>query len=97
MASDFHAADVARATQILLDAPAEKIAGQAFNCYDMYIAEQTVAEIAKEMSGSNANIVGNNSGPKNQIDTTKIQSLGMDFGGEPLLRETIRQLLDASK
>lgn len=94
---EVHAADVARATEILLSAPAERIAGQAFNCYDMYIAEQTVAVMAKEMSGSNANVAGNNAGPKNQIDTTKIQSLGMDFGGEPLLRETVQQLLAAAK
>ncbi len=90
---EVHAADVARAVEILLDAPADQIAGRAFNCCDMYVAEQTVAAIAKELSGSRADISGNNRGPKNQIDTTKIGELGMTFGGGLLLRKTIEQLV----
>jgi nucleoside-diphosphate-sugar epimerase len=92
---EVHAADVARAVEILLQAPADRITGQAFNCYDMYIAEQTVARLAKEISGSTAEVSGDNAGAKNQIDTGKIQELGMTFGGEPLLRKTVEQLIGA--
>jgi nucleoside-diphosphate-sugar epimerase len=94
---EVHAADVARAVEILLLAPADRITGQAFNCYDMYIAEQTVARLAKEISGSRADVSGDNAGPKNQIDTGKIRELGMTFGGEPLLRKTVEQLIAAAE
>jgi nucleoside-diphosphate-sugar epimerase len=90
---EVHAADVARAVELLLTAPG--IAGQAYNCYDMYISDQMVARIAKELAGSDSVIAETNKGPKHQIDTRKIRALGMTFGGEPLLRETVRQMLES--
>lgn len=94
---EVHAADVAKATELLLQAPEKAIAGQAFNCYDRYIAEQEVASIAKEISGSKASIAGINRGPKHQIETMKIRALGMTFGGEALLRKTVEELVKAQK
>ncbi len=94
---EIHAADVAKAVEILLNADAETIRGQAYNCYDMYVAEKHVAELAKAISGSNAEIAGTNNGPKNQIDTSKLKALGMQFGGETLLRQTIAELVDAAQ
>lgn len=88
---EVHAADVARAVEILLQA--EGVAGQSYNCYDMYIADRDVAQIAKDLTGSKSKIESNNNGPKNQIDTTKLQSLGMSFGGRALLEQTVRELL----
>src|SRR5205823_5869553 len=49
---EVHAADVARAVELLLTADAKAVAGQAFNCYDLYVAEEQVARLAKELSGS---------------------------------------------
>lgn len=92
---EVHAADVARAAELLLMASAEQIAGQSFNCYDMYVAEEAVARIAKEQSGSSSQISQSNRGPKHQIDTRKIRALGMTFGGEPLLRRTVQELINA--
>ncbi len=89
---EVHATDVAKAVEILLRA--DGIAGQAYNCYDMYIAEQTVAEIAKEMTDSTSRIEPLNKGPKNQIDTSKIRALGMVFGGRALLERTVSELLN---
>src|SRR5262245_8949638 len=63
---EVHAVDVARAVELLLHAPAQAIAGQAFNCYDRYISEQEVATIAKELSGSRSVIADLNRGPKHQ-------------------------------
>lgn len=94
---EVHAADVARAVEILLHAEEKAIAGQAFNCYDRYVAEQEVARIAKEMTGSSSTIADLNKGPKNQIVTDKIRALGMRFGGEPLLRQTIAELIQAHR
>ncbi|MGB0714667.1 MAG: NAD-dependent epimerase/dehydratase family protein [Phycisphaerae bacterium] len=90
---EVHAADVARAIGLLLRAPTDQIRGESFNCYDMYVAQQDVAEIARELSGSGSSIERLNRGPKHQIDTTKIRALGMTFGGEALLRATVRELL----
>jgi nucleoside-diphosphate-sugar epimerase len=90
---EVHAADVAKAVALLLTA--DGTAGQAYNCYDMYIAEQEVAAIAKKITGSDSPIENLNKGPKNQIDTTKLRNLGMTFGGQPLLEQTIKQILDA--
>lgn len=92
---EVHAADVARAVALLMEAPG--IAGQAYNCYDLYIAEQTVAQIAREITGSASEITLLNQGPKNQIDTSKLKALGMSFGGRQLLEEYVRQLIDTAK
>jgi nucleoside-diphosphate-sugar epimerase len=94
---EVHAADVARAVEILLRADARTVAGQAFNCYDRYVAEQDVARIARELTGSKSVIADLNKGPKHQIVTDKIRGLGMVFGGEPLLRRTIAELVQAHR
>src|SRR5262249_15897282 len=76
---EVHAADVARAVELLLNADAQAVAGQAFNCYDRYIAEQEVARIAGELASSHGANADLNRGPKHQIETRKIRALGMTF------------------
>ena len=93
---EVHAADVARAVGILLEADPSAIAGQSFNCCDRYISEYEVATIARERSGAQGEIQGAASTPKNQIVTTKLQSLGMKFGGRALLEQTVGELLAAT-
>jgi hypothetical protein len=66
-----------------------------YNCYDGYVSEYEVAEIAKGQCGSAAEIKGTPSKPKRQIVTDKLRRLGMQFGGKPLLEQTVRQMLDA--
>lgn len=90
---EVHAADVALAVEILLVAP--DIAGEVYNCYDRYVSDYEVASIAKRLSGSQSEIRGQQTAPKNQIVTEKLRRLGMLFGGEPLLEQTIGQLLAA--
>jgi nucleoside-diphosphate-sugar epimerase len=92
---EVHAADVARAIALLLNADAGVVAGQSYNCYDLYIAEEHVAQLAKELTGSVSEIAKLNCGPKNQIETRKLRALGMTFGGEPLLRRTVQELVEA--
>lgn len=89
---EVHALDVARGVEILLTA--DGVAGQAYNCYDRYIADRDVAEIAKRITGSKSSIEGINKGPKHQIDTSKLRALGMTFGGDALLERTVRELLE---
>ena len=90
---EVHAADIARAVEVLLTA--EGIAGQVYNCYDMYVSQYEVAVLAKKLSGSRCAIQGTGGAPKHQISTEKLRRLGMAFGGQPLLEKTIRQTLDA--
>jgi nucleoside-diphosphate-sugar epimerase len=92
---EVHASDVAKAVELLLSADAKTISGQAFNCYDRYIAEQDVARIAKDLTGSTGTIPDLNRGPKHQISTEKIRAIGMKFGGEALLGQTVEELIKA--
>ncbi|MBW3595660.1 MAG: NAD(P)-dependent oxidoreductase [Planctomycetes bacterium] len=94
---EVHAADVAKAARLLLDAPVDQIAGQAFNCYDLYVSEWDVAHRAKELSGSGATIHGRQTSPKNQIETGKLRALGMTFGGRSQWEQTIADLVAAAK
>ena len=88
---EVHVSDVAKAIQILL--AADSVAGQAYSCYDRYISEFDVATMAKEICGSNSDIIGGQKRPKHEIDSSKIRSLGMEFGGDELLRQTIVKML----
>jgi nucleoside-diphosphate-sugar epimerase len=94
---EVHALDVARAVSLLLDADAKAITGQAFNCCDRYVSEQEVARIAQELTGSPSTIANLNRGPKNVIVTEKLRALGMHFGGEALLRQTVQELVAAHR
>ena len=90
---EVHAADVAKAAGILLTA--DGIAGEAFNCCDRYISQHDVATIAKEISGSSAQIIGQPKQPMHEIETGKLRGKGMEFGGTDLLRRTVAELLAA--
>jgi nucleoside-diphosphate-sugar epimerase len=92
---EVHAADVARATALLLTA--DGITGEVYNCYDRYVSDFEVSTIARELSGSNSTILGAASVPRHQIVTAKLQALGMRFGGLPLLRQTIAEMLAAAR
>jgi nucleoside-diphosphate-sugar epimerase len=90
---EVHAADVAKAAELLLHAPVDKVTGEAFNCYDRYVSEWDVAHLAKQISGSKAEICGKQTVPKHQIVTEKLRGLGMIFGDHALLEATIGELL----
>lgn len=94
---EVHAADVARAARLLLDADADQVTGEAFNCYDRYVSQWEVAHLAREQAGSAAAISGSQTSPRHQIVTDKLQQLGMSFGGQPQLKATVQQLVEAAQ
>jgi nucleoside-diphosphate-sugar epimerase len=94
---EVHAADVAKVVALLLKTDPETVRGQAYNCYDIYVSEQHVAELAREIGGFECEIADLNRGPENQIQTGKLRALGMTFGGEALLQSTIVELVDACR
>ena len=88
---EVHVDDVATGIGVLLE---KGEAGEAYACYDRYVSQFEVAEIAKELAGSQSEIRGERTVPKNEIDTSKIRELGMKFGGTEKLRATIGQLIE---
>ena len=92
---EVHAADVARAAEILLNADPAKVAGEVFECFDRTISDHEVATIAQALSGASGVLHGSSPVPRNQIVTDKLRALGMTFGGRPLLEETVQELLAA--
>ena len=92
---EVHAADVAEAVDILLHS--NDNAGEVYSCYDRYVSQHDVAVIARDLCGSNVDIPGTPAVPRHQIVSDKIKGLGMQFGGERLLKQTIQELIDASR
>ena len=56
-----------------------------------------MAQLAKQISGSPADVQGGPKSPKHHIETGKLRGLGMEFGGEPLLRQTVQTLVQAAQ
>ena len=73
----------------------DRIAGQSFNCFDLYIAAEEVARIAKQITGSSSEITCLNQGPKHLIDTNRIAGLGMTFSGRARLESYVVELIQA--
>ena len=89
---EVHAIDVARAVALLIEAPADQVTGQAFNCYDLYVSEHDVASLARD-AGAPGRGIGEPTRPKHQIDTGKLRSLGMTFGGRAQLEDYVRAIV----
>lgn len=89
-----HAGDVAKAAMLLLER-GDRVAGETYNCCDRMISDFEVATLAKRLTGSTSPISGDAKTAKHEIDTSKIESLGMQFGGSALLEQTIAELIDA--
>jgi len=89
---EVHVSDVAKAIRLLLEAPTEKVTGEAFSCCDAYYSRHDVAVTAKRLSTSNSKIIGAQSQPKHQIVTKKIEELGMKFSGTRAFEETIAKI-----
>lgn len=94
-----HVQDVADA--LALAVGDETVSGEFFNLVDRYIYWQEVAEIARELTGSEVKIVNRKgTGPKNQFDCTKSIAFFDRYGNHHALRrglegvrEYVRQLL----
>ncbi|MDX1500782.1 MAG: NAD(P)-dependent oxidoreductase [Thermoanaerobaculia bacterium] len=94
-AKEVHVADVARAVALLLTA--DGVAGEAYNCFDRYVPEVEVAALAARFAGSDSRIVERPGAAMRPIETGKLEALGMEFGGERRLAETVRDLVRAAQ
>lgn len=91
---EVHVTDVARAVALLLDAPANQVIGQSFNCYDLYVSEYDVGAIARD-SGAPGRLLGEQTRPKHEIETAKLRGLGMTFGGREQLEQYVRAIVSS--
>lgn len=92
--TEVHGADVARAVWLLLTAP--DVAGQAFNCSDLYVSDRDVALIVQRLTGAAGPLPTEPaSPPANVMATGRLQALGLRFGGRPLLERTVAELIAA--
>lgn len=89
---EVHVGDVAKAARLLVETD-EPIAGETFNCSDRMISRYEVAETARRISGSEAEIVGEPKSARHPMDTSKLERLGMRFAGTERLEETVAELL----
>lgn len=92
---EVHAADVARAVEILITANSAKIAGESYQCCDRYYSNWDIASRLKNLAGSDSEIRGETQTPKHTIITAKLEALGMNWGGAALLTKTLQSLLAA--
>jgi UDP-glucose 4-epimerase len=68
----------------------DQVSGEFFNLVDGYMYWQGAAELAKELTGSNARIIDRTgSGPKNTFDTTKATDLFDRHGNTIALRRGV--------
>jgi len=91
---EVHVSDVAKAIRVLLAAPAEKVAGEAFSCCDAFYSHRDVASLAKRVAASPADILGSQKSPKHQIETKKIRALGMKFSGMRTFERTVTDICE---
>lgn len=94
--TEVHGADVAAAVSLLLQAQDGVIAGQAFNCSDLYVTTRDIAARIRDYSGHPVELPGKpaDAGVFNIMDCSKLADLGMTFGGKSALRRTIEMLVD---
>jgi nucleoside-diphosphate-sugar epimerase len=94
--TEVHGADVARATWLLLTAP--DVAGQVYNCSDIYVTTRDVAEIVQRLTATGARLPDPpGTPPSNVMDAGRLRARGLEFGGWPCLERTVVELVAAAR
>lgn len=93
--TEVHGADVARAVILLLQAPAENVAGRAFNCSDLVVTRRDIARHVAQITGRDVPLPPASDASALSIMTCEgLKSLGLTFSGQALLQQTIGELID---
>ena len=71
------------------------IAGNIYGLVDFFINEMEIAEMVKEITGSNANISGTRKVQKNVMINNMAKKLGVNFRGRSGLRDYIKDILES--
>lgn len=94
-ATEVHGADVAKAVLALLAAPAEQIAGRAFNLSDITVSTREIAELAQRQAGVEAALPEAPPIARPAMACDAVARLGVRFGGRALLEKTVAELVAA--
>lgn len=91
--SEVHAGDVARAVALLLDQPAERVAGRCFNCSDRMVSTREIVAIVQGLSGARGPLPAE---PGDdgfiEMDSGRLAALGLRFGGRARLEATLEEI-----
>ena len=71
------------------------IAGNIYGLVDFFIDEMEIAEMVKEITGSNSNISGTKKVQKNIMINNMAKKLGVNFRGKSGLRDYIKEILES--
>ena len=97
-----HADDIARACETLIDADADKVRGETFNCTGGSVARRDVAELAVEVMRRRdpnfrpGEVSGDRPTGGTPMSTVKLEALGFEFRQAERLRETVETLVDSA-
>jgi UDP-glucose 4-epimerase len=81
--------DLARAVRLLLEAPVDRVAGEAFNVSDTYVTHRSVARLV------GGPLPAPSAGPDGLMATGKLQALGWRPAGWRAVEATVRDLIAA--
>ncbi len=98
LATEVHGQDVAAAVWILLNAPADAVAGRAFNCSDLTVDTRDVMAALAARLGFRRELPSAATNPlRNRMRCAGLRNLGWQAGGETQLDNTIGELIAAAK
>ena len=98
LATEVHGQDVAAAVWILLNAPADAVAGRAFNCSDLTVDTREVMAALAARLGIQRELPPAATNPlRNRMRCAGLRNLGWQAGGEAQLDNTIGELVAAAK
>ena len=92
--TEVHGADVARAIMLLLAAPADRVAGRAFNCSDLVVSTRDIADLVARLA--DCDVLQPPASDKDMLSIMSCEgltALGMTFSGQKLLEQTIGDLV----
>ncbi len=90
---EVHGRDVADAVWRIATAEPFRIAGQTFNCSDIVVSTRDLVEIVQRLAGVSGPLPDLPPAPRNRMECARLAELGLVFGGQPLLEETVRALV----
>ena len=94
LATEVHGQDVAAAVRILLNAPADAVAGRAFNCSDLTVDTRDVmVALADRLRIRRALPSAATNALRNPMRSAGLRNLGWQAGGNRRLNDTIAELV----
>lgn len=75
----------------------QSIAGETFNVCSGFVSHHQIATIAKRLSGSKSELIGEPKSSGREMKTSKLQRLGVKLGTENWLESHVGKLVDLAK